>query len=199
MANNYFVGWMGGVNSNKTSLWLPGLVQDAYMFPYIGMPTQVAVFNEFGDVMLTTRGAATEYAGLCDAYEWLSKYFRQFEFTEAVSDPKACFFGFNVKQLLFSLEVWARQQGLSSDCPATRMWFNPPGVFDINDILIPGPMRSEFDCGSLLQYFDAQIKNSRFYGDISQFVGPGRCDMQTADDKAKVAYTLGCCVGLASW
>lgn len=193
----YLVGWVGVHSLPNEHLWLP-VPPDSYksddakerwiaktkadgpILPYVGEVSEVFALNSQGETVLST----TDPVAFLRWANSVGDFFGR-EALDSESDIKAGFIGLNIKQLFVSTaaDLWAR----GVEVPF-RFWHGTLGMFEINDILIPGALRNGFDVGSLLAYGASKFLPST--PEYAALVGPGRAIMPTAEMRAHVTRAL---------
>lgn len=132
--------------------------------PMAGMLASVHIVDANGDILYQQDTDATRTIGQV-AVPFVSylkeKYTNQFSHSLRSADisPDAHFFGFNLKQVLriaaFEVFRYNQENGVDIDVPI-RLWHNPPGVYDVKDILLSTNDQRDLDLYSLLRYFNVE-------------------------------------------
>jgi hypothetical protein len=192
----FCVGWVGQVSPYCEALWQPQAPKsytksetiaawiadtksDAPILPYVGEVHEIVVLNSQGAPVFAGPNLELFLAWVdsCAGFSAMPAF--------AADIPvKAAFVGFNVKLLFLSIAatLWRRGDKLVP----FRFWHSTPGIFDINDMLIPGALRNGFDVGSLLD-FGAE---RQLPPDCECLSGAGAAVMPTALMRAQVTLAL---------
>lgn len=191
----YCVGWVGSVSQAHASLWQPSPPKsytkaesiqnwideyrsDANVLPFVGEISEVHVLDSTGKMVFNA-------PDMKRFMQWadLQAGFSAIEPLNSEAEVKAVFLGFNVKLMFQSLaaEMWQKDVAVPF-----RLWHGTPGLFDINDLLIPGVLRNGFDVGSLLAFGAARYLPAN----LQFLAGPGQAVMHDAETRAAVVFAL---------
>jgi len=191
----FCVGWTGQEVASSSALWRPSAPKnytkedtirawiedhkaDAPVLPFVGEVNDIWILDSAGNQVFTTPDIVA-FLRFADHHAGFSNMGA----LDPEISPKAVFVGFNVKQLFLSVaaELWDR-----GEQTPFRFWHATPGLFDINDLLIPGALRNGFDVGSLLAVGAKRFLPTQYH----HLSGTGNAVMQTGESKALVALAL---------
>jgi len=191
----YCVGWLGSEIPAYMPLWCPSVpksyksdeakrgwlddyMADAAVLPYVSEVSEVVVKDGDGKTVISTSDT-TQFMKWAN----LVAGFSDMDALDSEAKMRAVFVGFNVKLLFQSVsaELWSKDVAVPF-----RFWHGTPGLFDINDLLIPGVLRNGFDVGSLLAFG----ANRYLPPEYQHLTGPGNAVMPNAEMRAVVVRAL---------